>query len=124
MDLFAGVAVSDYDRALDWYGRLLGAPPSFRPHDTESVWTLGDHRHLYVLLDPARAGHSLLTLFVEDLDAFVDAAAQRDVHRASAETYDNGVSKVTFRDPDGNEVGVGGAGPTARRTGARSGWSR
>ena len=109
MDLFAGVAVSDYDRALDWYERLLGSPRSFAPHDTESVWTLADHRHLYVLLDPDRAGRSLLTLFVEDVDSFVAAAAERDVRPASTETYDNGVRKVTFRDPDGNEVGVGGA---------------
>ena len=108
MDLFAGIAVSDYGRALDWYERLLGAPPSFQPHDTESVWTLAEHGHLYVLLDPDRAGHSLATLFVEDVDAFVEAAAERGVDPARRETYGNGVRKVTFRDPDGNELGVGG----------------
>ncbi len=108
MDVFAGIAVSDYERALDWYERLLGAPPSFQPHDTESVWTLTEHGHLYVLLDPDRAGHSLATLFLEDLDAFVDAAAERGVDPAQRETYGNGVHKITFRDPDGNEVGVGG----------------
>jgi hypothetical protein len=25
------------------------------------------------------------------------------------ETYENGVRKMTYRDPDGNEVGLGGA---------------
>lgn len=28
---------------------------------------------------------------------------------AARETYSNGVRKAVFRDPDGNEVGVGGA---------------
>jgi len=27
---------------------------------------------------------------------------------ATRETYSNGVRKVTFRDPDGNEIGYGG----------------
>jgi catechol 2,3-dioxygenase-like lactoylglutathione lyase family enzyme len=108
MDLFAGIPVSDYERALDWYERLLGSPASFRPHETESVWTLGEHQHVYVVLDPDRAGHSLVTLFLEDLEAFVDAAGERAITPATRETYDNGVRKVTYRDPDGNEVGLGG----------------
>jgi catechol 2,3-dioxygenase-like lactoylglutathione lyase family enzyme len=109
LDLFAGIAVSDYERALDWYERLFGSPPSFQPHDTESVWTVGEHGHVYVLLSPDHAGHSLVTLFLGDLDAFVDAAEARGIHPESRETYDNGVRKVIFRDPDGNELGCGGA---------------
>lgn len=109
LDLFAGIAVSDYERALDWYGRLLGSPPSFQPHDTESVWTVNEHGHVNVLLRPEDAGHSQVTFFLSDLDAFVDAAEERGVHPESRETYDNGVRKVIFRDPDGNELGCGGA---------------
>jgi hypothetical protein len=30
---------------------------------------------------------------------------------ATEETYDKGVRKVVFRDPDGNEVGFGGGPP-------------
>ena len=108
MDLFAGIAVSDYERALDWYERLLGSPPSFQPHDTESVWTVNEHGHVNVLLRPEGAGHSQVTFFLGDLDAFVDAAEARGVHPESRETYDNGVRKVIFRDPDGNELGCAG----------------
>jgi hypothetical protein len=54
VDLFAGLPVSDYQRALTWYERLLGAKP------------------------------------------------------ASQETYENGVRKVIYRDPDSNEIGFGG----------------
>lgn len=109
IDLFAGIPVSDLPRASDWYDRLLGEVETFDPNDTERVWTLAEHRHLYVEMLPADAGHAKVTLFVGDLDAFLDAAAARGVEPESRETYDNGVRKTIFRDPDGNEIGVGGA---------------
>lgn len=108
-DLFAGVAVSDLERAVRWFEALLGDVESFDPNDTERVWTVADHGHVYAVMQPEDAGHSLVTLFVGDLDAFLRSAAGRGVHPVSTETYDNGVRKATFRDPDGNEVGVGGA---------------
>jgi catechol 2,3-dioxygenase-like lactoylglutathione lyase family enzyme len=109
LDLFAGIAVGDYQRAVEWYERLFGSPPSMQPHETESVWDVAEHRHVYVVLRPEHAGHSLVTLFLGDLDAFVDAAAQRGIDPESRETYDNGVRKIIFRDPDGNELGCAGA---------------
>jgi catechol 2,3-dioxygenase-like lactoylglutathione lyase family enzyme len=107
-DLFAGVAVRDYPGALRWYERLLGTPATFHPHDTESVWTVAEHGSIYVVLRPDLAGSSLVTLFLDDLGDFVGAAADRGVRPESRETYDNGVTKVVFRDPDGNEIGCGG----------------
>jgi len=112
IDLFAGVAVTDLSRAIPWYDALLGPVETFEPNDTERVWNVSEHRHLYVVLEPDHAGHALVTLFVDDLDGFVGAAADRGIHEESRETYGNGVTKVIFRDPDGNEVGVGG-GPAA-----------
>jgi catechol 2,3-dioxygenase-like lactoylglutathione lyase family enzyme len=73
------------------------------------VWTLGPGRHVYVEVLPAQAGASKVTLFVGDLDEFVAAAAGRGVEPVDRETYDDGVRKAVYRDPDGNEVGVGGA---------------
>lgn len=108
LDLFAGLPVSDYPRAVDWYQRLLGGPATFQAHETECVWTLAEHRSIYVALEPAHAGHARVTFFPDDLDAFVVGAGARDVHPDRTETYDNAVRKVTFRDPDGNEIGVGG----------------
>jgi catechol 2,3-dioxygenase-like lactoylglutathione lyase family enzyme len=108
VDLFAGISVSDLDRSLHWYERLLGAQPSFRPNDVEAVWEVAEHRYLYVALRPAHAGSGLVTLFVDDLDQRVTAMAGRGIEAAERETYDNGVRKVTYRDPDGNEIGFGG----------------
>jgi catechol 2,3-dioxygenase-like lactoylglutathione lyase family enzyme len=111
VDLFAGVAVSDLPRAIGWFERLLGDVGSFDPNDTERVWTLAEHRHVYAVLEPEHAGHARVTLFSADFDGFLAAAAERGVHPHDQETYDNGVRKATYRDPDGNEIGIGG-GPT------------
>jgi hypothetical protein len=109
VDLFAGVPVSDYVAARPWYERLLGAEPAFLAHATEAVWELAEHRFVYVVEDPARAGHALVTLFVDDLDRRVEDIASRGIEPAERETYGNGVRKVTYRDADGNELGFGGA---------------
>ena len=109
MDLFAGVAVSDFDKAVAWFERLLGEPATFEAHDTEYVWDLAEHRSIYVVLRPERAGYAMVTLFLDDLDGFVESAAARGLHPHTRETYGNGVRKATYRDPDGNEVGFGGA---------------
>ncbi|WP_299541884.1 VOC family protein [uncultured Streptomyces sp.] len=109
IDLFAGIPVSDLPAALAWYERLLGGPPAFFPNDVEAVWELAEHRYLYVELLPERAGRALHTLFVGDFDARLAEIAERGLRPASVETYENGVRKAIFRDPDGNETGFGGA---------------
>ena len=109
VELFAGVAVSDLPRAVAWFDRFFGEVESFEPNDTERVWTVSEHRHLYVELQPEHAGHAMVTLFVDDFDGFIAAVAERGIHPESQETYGNGVRKAIYRDPDGNEVGVGGA---------------
>jgi catechol 2,3-dioxygenase-like lactoylglutathione lyase family enzyme len=120
LDLFAGVAVRDLPRAVRWYDRLLGEVGTFEPNDTERVWTVAEHRHLYVDVRPDHAGHCMVTLFVDDFDGFLGAAAQRGVVPESQETYENGVRKAIFRDPDDNEVGVGGP-PRSASDGDRPG---
>ena len=109
VDLFAGLPVSDYQRALAWYERLLGSAPAFLPHATEAVWELAEHRYLYIDELPDRAGYALHTVFVDDLDERVESIGARGIEPASRETYGNGVRKVIYRDPDGNEIGFGGA---------------
>lgn len=109
LDLFAVIPVADYESALPWYVRLLGGPPAFSPHETEAVWELAEHRYLVIDQQPEHAGHARHTIFVDDLDALVAQIAHRGLEPAKRETYSNGVRKMTYRDPDGNEVGFGGA---------------
>jgi hypothetical protein len=109
MDLFAGIPVTDRAAAMDWYERLFGSPPSFLPNDTEAVWELAEHRFVFVEQRPDRAGHARHLVFVDDLVALVARIAERGLIPAEQETYPNGVRKVAYRDPDGNETGFGGA---------------
>ncbi len=107
-DLFAGVAVSDYAAATAWFERLLGGPPSFLPNDIEAVWQVTDHGYVYIRVQPEHAGHAIHTVFVDDLDDRLTAITGRGLEPAEHEEYDNGVRKVTFRDPDGNLLSFAG----------------
>jgi catechol 2,3-dioxygenase-like lactoylglutathione lyase family enzyme len=107
MDLFAGIAVSDYAAALEWYERLFGSPPSFFPNDTEAVWELAERRYVFIERRPEHAGHARHLAFVDDLDERVAHIAERGVTPVHTETYSNGVRKVDYRDPDGNVFGFG-----------------
>ena len=109
LDLFAGIPVRDRAAAVVWYERLLGAPPSFLPNDHEAVWEVAEHRYLYVEVLPEHAGHAGHTVFASDYDDRIAQIAGRGLEPDRLETYDNGVRKATFRDPDGNEIGFGGA---------------
>ena len=108
MELFAGMPVSDLERAKDFYTRLLGHEPSFLPNDQEAVWTLEDEKHVYVVEDRQRAGGGHVTLFVEDLEERAKQAAERGIEPTTDETYGNGVRKLEYHDPDGNQFGIGG----------------
>ena len=111
LDLFAGIAITDFAAALEWYTRLLGSPPTFLPADNEAVWELAEHRYLYIVQQPEHAGHAMHTSFVNDLDAVIRQIADRGLDPLEQETYANGVRKVIYRDPDGNEIGFGGVVP-------------
>jgi predicted enzyme related to lactoylglutathione lyase len=109
VDLYAGIPVKDYAAALAWYERLLGSAPTFVASDTEAVWELAEHRSLVIEQRPEHAGHALHTIFVDDFDAILAQIAGRGLEPTRRETYSNGVRKAIYCDPDGNEIGFGGA---------------
>ncbi len=105
--LFAGIAVRDFTAALGWYEKLFGSPPSSFPHDTEAVWELAEQRLVYVVQRPEHAGHAMHTIIVDDLDTVEAGIGGRGLEPPKREAYDNGVRKITYIDPDGNEIGYG-----------------
>jgi catechol 2,3-dioxygenase-like lactoylglutathione lyase family enzyme len=115
LHLFAGLRVRDFQAARPWYERLLGPPSSF-PHATEAVWTLAEDGSVYVVEHADGAGSSVVTLFVDDLDAQLREIAGRGLAPDEVMTLANGVRKALYRDPDGNEVGFGGAPVAAGRS--------
>jgi catechol 2,3-dioxygenase-like lactoylglutathione lyase family enzyme len=108
LHLFAGLRVRDFQAARPWYERLLGEP-TFFPHASEAVWTLAEDRSVYIVERANGAGNSVVTIFLDDLDARLAAIAAAGLEPDERETYSNGVRKVLYRDPDGNELGFGGA---------------
>ncbi len=106
-ELFAGIPVSDFQVSLDWYERLLGSPPSFFPNDKEAVWAVAEHRWVYIVVDTKRAGGAIQTIICDDLEALIDEIAQRGLRFAEEENPAEGVRKVMYHDPDGNEIGLG-----------------
>ena len=111
IDLFAGIAVRDFRAALPWYEQLLGSSPTFFASDVEAVWELAEHRWMFIVQRPEHAGHAIPTMLVDDLDALIHRVAAAGLEPATDETYGNGMRKVTYRDPDGNEIGFGSAAP-------------
>jgi catechol 2,3-dioxygenase-like lactoylglutathione lyase family enzyme len=105
--VFAGLPVADYERARDWYERFLGRPPDRFPKEGEAVWQLTETGLIYVVHDPARAGSALLTLIVDDLDAWVDEVARRGIVCEEVETVPGAVRRTAVTDPDGNRFTVG-----------------
>ncbi len=108
LHLFAGLRVRDFQATLPWYEQLLGEP-AFFPHANEAVWTLAEDRSVYVVEHADGPGDCVVTVILDDLDDYVAAIAARGLEPHRRETYPNGIRKVLYRDPDGNELGFGGA---------------
>ena len=106
-EVFSGIPVSDFRAALDWYQRLFGAKPSFFPNETEAVWSIGAQRWVYIIVDAKRAGGAIQTIMCSDLEATIDQIAARGLTFSQEEIPGEGVRKVMYYDPDGNEIGLG-----------------
>jgi len=102
--LFAGVPVADLEAAIAWYSGLLGRPADIVPHDDEVMWQCSQAGWLYVLRDPERAGRSIVTAAVADLDQTVADIAGRGITGSPIEPVGDAGRKATFTDPDGNTV--------------------
>jgi glyoxylase I family protein len=101
--VFAGLAVADYASAYEWYVRLLGRGADMFPHEKESVWRLTPTGCIYVVEDREQAGSSLVTLALDDLDAF--ERRLRDGEFSFSEETDGGAPRrLVVRDHDGNTL--------------------
>jgi len=103
-NVLAGIAVSDHDASTRWYGHLLGRTADARPMNGLAEWHYSTG-HIQLVADPARAGSSMITLQVENLNAEIDRLA---THAITADVIDTTTSTfVTFAsitDPDGTTI--------------------
>ena len=101
--LFAGLPVSDFAGAQDWYTRLLGREADMLPHETEAVWRLTPNSAIYVVEDSARAGSGLVTVALDDLDEQADRMREMRIDFTELQA-DNAPRRLKVTDLDGNTL--------------------
>lgn len=94
-----------FESAVDWYARFFGRAADIVAHDREVMWRVTDSGWLYVLEDADRAGRSVVTISVPDLDEAVRDLSVRGIH-ADVEAVGDAGRKAKTVDPDGNEVAL------------------
>lgn len=104
--LFAAVPVTDLRTAVPWYERLFGRPPDIRPNEREVMWAVAERAWLYVVDDPDRAGGTVVSMCVADLDDATEHMAARGIEVASTETIAGAGRKAWLADPDGNSIAI------------------
>ena len=104
--LFAGLAVADFPRALEWYTRFFDRDPDVVPHDREVMWQVAGTGWLYVVEDPDRAGRGLVAVSVPDLDGAVARLAARGIAGDGPRPEGDGARKAVLTDPEGNSIAL------------------
>lgn len=101
-EVFTSVAVADFHSTLAWYERLMGRQPDMIPNDNEAVWQLSGKAWLYIIGDAQRAGKTLITLLVDDLDDHVAEFNERGISFEFVEKDSKMYRRVAVTDPEGN----------------------
>jgi catechol 2,3-dioxygenase-like lactoylglutathione lyase family enzyme len=95
--VFAGIPVADYVASHQWYSEFFGRPPDLLPNEIEAAWRLTETAWVYIVVDAERAGRALVTILVDDVDAWID----------NADDSIPGMRRAEIVDPDGNRIQVG-----------------
>jgi catechol 2,3-dioxygenase-like lactoylglutathione lyase family enzyme len=100
---FAGLPVSDYKAAYDWYVRFFGRPADMFPHGREAVWRLSSTASIYVVQDSERAGKGVVTLALDDLDAY-EKRLTADGLTLTEQSGRASPRRLVIEDADGNHL--------------------
>jgi catechol 2,3-dioxygenase-like lactoylglutathione lyase family enzyme len=116
----AGLAVSDMDRAREFYEGKLGLPVGIDSGDNLQ-YRCGEWTVIHVYLSPEHAGKSTATLAgwgVDDVERVVDELTSKGVtferydegpiitDEKGIATFEGGAKVAYFRDPDGNTLSI------------------
>jgi predicted enzyme related to lactoylglutathione lyase len=102
--LFASVPVADLHAAMGWYEQLFGRAADIVPNESEVMWHVAGNGWLYVIQDPERAGRTVVTVSVSDLDRFVADLASRGISAGPIEPVGDAGRKANVVDADGNII--------------------
>jgi catechol 2,3-dioxygenase-like lactoylglutathione lyase family enzyme len=117
----ATVAVSDMERATEFYEGKLGLSGGVDQADGGRTYSCGGGTTLHVYPSPGNAGQSGATIagwWVGDVDATVDELNQKGVtfeqygeplntDAKGIARFEDGSAGAWFRDPDGNILAIG-----------------
>jgi catechol 2,3-dioxygenase-like lactoylglutathione lyase family enzyme len=118
----AGLAVSDMDRAREFYEGKLGlSPATDHEPDDNRAYRCGEGTVMHVYSSPEHAGKSTATLaswYVDDVESVVDELTSKGVvferydevpiitDGKGIATFDGGAKVAYFKDPDGNTLSI------------------
>ena len=102
--LFASVPVADLRAALPWYQQLFDRAADIVPNENEVMWCVAGNGWLYVIEDPKRAGGTVVTISVNNLDQFVADLTDRGISVGPIETVGEVGRKANSVDSDGNVI--------------------
>jgi predicted enzyme related to lactoylglutathione lyase len=102
--LFASVPVAKLETAKPWYEQLFGRAADIVPNEIELMWCVAGNGWLYVIEDSQRAGGTVVTIAVNDLDQFVAGLAARGISTGPIEAVGEAGRKANSVDSDGNVI--------------------
>lgn len=103
MGIFAVSCVSDMERSVEWYTKLMGRAPDDRPMDTLVQWRNPGAGGVQLMLDAERAGRSLITI-VTPLMAEARAGLEAAGLKLGPDVAGDWGIVAQVDDPDGNRV--------------------
>jgi predicted enzyme related to lactoylglutathione lyase len=102
--LFISVPVADLQAAMSWYEQIFGRAADIVPNENEVMWCVAGNGWLYLIKDPERAGRTVVTISVSDLDQFVVDLASRGIVAGPIEAVGDAGHKANVVDRDGNVI--------------------
>lgn len=103
--VLASVAVADVDAALPWYEQLFGRTADALPMDGLAEWHVPSGGVAQLVASAERAGRSLLTLELDDLERELAVMRERGLDvGALDDTTSDKVLIATTTDPEGNAI--------------------
>jgi catechol 2,3-dioxygenase-like lactoylglutathione lyase family enzyme len=116
----AGLAVSDIDRAREFYEGKLGLSAGIDSGDN-LAYRCAEGSVMHVYLSPEHAGNSTATLaswYVDDVEGVVEELTSKGISferydegpiitdEKGIATFEGGAKVAYFRDPDGNTLSI------------------
>jgi predicted enzyme related to lactoylglutathione lyase len=103
--VLAGVAVADVDAALPWYERLFGRTADELPMAGLAEWHIPSGGVVQLVASAERAGRSLVTLDLDNLERELAAMQGRGLDAGALDdTTSDKVLIATAIDPEGNAI--------------------